>query len=78
VRDAGGTVALPRVSDTPPRLRFHASRQVRLRTGRFGISEPPATAPEVRPGELAAMIVRDWRSTPPDGASALAAATTTA
>ena len=58
VRDAGGTIALPRVSDTPPRLRFHAIEgSLRLRPGRFGISEPPATAPEVRPGELAALIV---------------------
>jgi len=58
VRDAGGTIALPRVNDTPPRLRFHAIEgSLRLRPGRFGISEPPATAPEVRPGELAAMIV---------------------
>jgi len=58
VRDAGGTIALPRVSDAPPRLRFHAIEgSLRLRPGRFGISEPPATAPEVRPGELAALIV---------------------
>ena len=34
VRDAGGTVALPRVSDAPPRLRFHAIEGgVRLRAG---------------------------------------------
>ena len=34
VRDEGGTVALPRVSDTPPRLRFHAQEaETRLRHG---------------------------------------------
>jgi 5-formyltetrahydrofolate cyclo-ligase len=58
VRDSGGTVALPRVSDTPPRLRFHTlPAGVRLRPGRFGLSEPPETAPEVSPRELAVMIV---------------------
>ena len=58
VRDQGGTVALPRVSDTPPRLRFHAQEaDTRLRTGRFGLTEPPETAPEIRAGALAAMIV---------------------
>ena len=58
VRDRGATVALPRVSDTPPRLRFHAQEaDTRLRPGRFGLTEPPETAPEIRPGALAAMIV---------------------
>lgn len=58
VRDQGGTVALPRVSDTPPRLRFHTlGPEMRLRTGRFGLSEPPEAAPEVGVGALAAMIV---------------------
>ena len=58
VRDQGGTVALPRVSDTPPRLRFHAQEaDTRLRTGRLGLTEPPETAPEIRAGALAAMIV---------------------
>ena len=58
VRDSGGTLALPRVSDTAPRLRFHAIEgAMRLRPGRFGLSEPPETAPEVRPGALAALIV---------------------
>jgi len=58
VRDQGGTVVLPRVSDTPPRLRFHAMGEgVRLRTGRFGLREPPETAAEIGAGALAAMIV---------------------
>lgn len=58
VRDQGGKVALPRVSDTPPRLRFHKMEaEMRLRTGRFGLKEPPENAPEIRPGEVAAMIV---------------------
>jgi 5-formyltetrahydrofolate cyclo-ligase len=58
VTDSGGVVALPRISDAPPRLRFHAMLAgVRARPGRFGLSEPPDTAPEVSPGALAAMIV---------------------
>lgn len=58
VRDQGGTVALPRVSDTPPRLRFHTlGPDTRLRAGRFGLSEPPETAPEIRVSALAALIV---------------------
>jgi 5-formyltetrahydrofolate cyclo-ligase len=58
VADAGGIVALPRVSDTPPRLRFHTiAAGTRLRQGRFGLSEPPETAPEIVPGALTAMIV---------------------
>jgi 5-formyltetrahydrofolate cyclo-ligase len=58
VRDEGGTVALPRVCDTPPRLRFHALRpETRLVKGRFGLTEPPETAPEIAPGTLAAMLV---------------------
>ena len=58
VRDQGGTVALPRVSDTPPRLRFHTlAAEMRLRTGRFGLSEPPETAPEIRVSTLAVRIV---------------------
>ncbi len=58
VRDQGGTVALPRVSDAPPRLRFHVVGSDReLRPGRFGLSEPAATAPEIAPRDLAVMIV---------------------
>jgi len=58
VTDSGGIVALPRVSDAAPRLRFHRMLPgTRLRTGRFGLSEPPETAPEIGAGELAVMIV---------------------
>lgn len=58
VRDGGGTVALPRVSDAAPRLRFHTmAPEIRLRTGRFGLLEPPETAPEIRPADVAVMIV---------------------
>jgi 5-formyltetrahydrofolate cyclo-ligase len=46
------------VSDTPPRLRFHViGPDVRLQAGRFGLSEPPATAPELRAGDMAVMLV---------------------
>jgi 5-formyltetrahydrofolate cyclo-ligase len=58
VRDQGGMVALPRVSDAAPRLRFHTmTPETRLRTGRFGLLEPPDTAPEIRPADVAVMIV---------------------
>jgi 5-formyltetrahydrofolate cyclo-ligase len=58
VEKSGGTVALPRVSDTPPRLRFHTvGLGAPLRTGRFGLSEPPEDAPEVGAGTLAVVIV---------------------
>jgi len=58
VADSGGIVALPRVSDAPPRLRFHTMAAcTRLRTGRFGLSEPPETAPEIAARDLAVMIV---------------------
>jgi 5-formyltetrahydrofolate cyclo-ligase len=30
---------------------------IRVRPGRFGLSEPPETAPEISPGALAVMIV---------------------
>jgi 5-formyltetrahydrofolate cyclo-ligase len=58
VEKSGGTVALPRVSDTPPRLRFHSvAAGAPLVTGRFGLSEPPEDAPEVAAGALAVVIV---------------------
>lgn len=58
VEKSGGTIALPRVSDTPPRLRFHTiATGAPLRTGRFGLSEPPEDAPEVGVGALAVVIV---------------------
>ena len=58
VETSGGTVALPRVSDAAPRLRFHTvATGAPLVTGRFGLSEPPAAAPEVGAGALAVVIV---------------------
>ena len=58
VGDSGGIVALPRVSDVPPRLRFHLmAAGTRVRPGRFGLSEPPDTAPEIAARDLAVMIV---------------------
>ncbi|HMF40808.1 MAG TPA: 5-formyltetrahydrofolate cyclo-ligase [Polyangia bacterium] len=58
VADGDGTIALPRVSDAPPRLRFHTiAPGTRLRAGRFGLSEPPDTAPEIAARDLAVMIV---------------------
>ncbi len=58
VEKSGGIVALPRVSKTPPRLRFHrVAAGAPLRAGSFGLSEPPEDAPEIQPGDLAAMIV---------------------
>ena len=50
VRDGGGTVALPRVSDAAPRLRFHRWRRDPPAHGAFGLLEPPETAPEIRAG----------------------------
>ena len=59
MRDAGGTVALPRVSDTRAAAALSRGRRraTGCATGRFGLTEPPETAPEIRAGELAAMIV---------------------
>lgn len=58
VTDSDGVVALPRVSDVPPRLRFHLmAAGARVRPGRFGLSEPPETAPEIAARDLAVMIV---------------------
>jgi 5-formyltetrahydrofolate cyclo-ligase len=58
VEKSGGSVALPRVSDTPPRLRFHTvATGAPLRIGRFGLSEPPEEAPEIGAGALAVVIV---------------------
>src|SRR4051812_49655860 len=45
VRDQGGAVALPRVSDAPPRLRFHTlTAETRLRLGGFRPPGPPQGA----------------------------------
>jgi 5-formyltetrahydrofolate cyclo-ligase len=53
----GATVALPRVAAEPPRLRFHRADAVPLVPGRFGLLEPPATAPEVPLDALDVVLV---------------------
>jgi len=57
VRRRGGRVALPRVTDTPPRLRLHVSDGAGLSPGRFGIPEPDPAAPEVALDDVAVMIL---------------------
>jgi len=56
VRRAGGRVALPRVTDGRPRLRFHVAAGASLRPGRFGILEPDSDCPEVASADFALMI----------------------
>jgi 5-formyltetrahydrofolate cyclo-ligase len=53
----GAAVALPRVAPETPRLRFHRADAGPLTSGRFGLSEPDASAPEIALGELDAVIV---------------------
>ena len=53
----GAAVALPRVSATAPRLRFHRIDGGPLTPGPFGLLEPPATAPEVAAEVLDVVIV---------------------
>ncbi len=60
VRDRGDVVALPRVTDGAPRLRFHraaASDAGDLRPGRFGLLEPDAAWPEVALEAIDVMVV---------------------
>ena len=53
----GATVALPRVATEAPRLRFHRADAGPLAPGRFGLREPPATAPEIPVDELDVVVV---------------------
>lgn len=67
----GARVALPRVAvqteygssgagagaGNSPRLRLHLATPRDLRPGRFGISEPDASCPEIQAGDVAVMIV---------------------
>ena len=58
VRRRGGRVAYPRVADGQrPRLRFHLAESADLKTGRFGIPEPPASNQEVALGQIDLLIV---------------------
>jgi 5-formyltetrahydrofolate cyclo-ligase len=68
-RTGGAKVALPRVQpddeesrlprggDRAPRMHFHLAGASDLRPGRFGIPEPDASCPMVRPEDVAVMIV---------------------
>jgi 5-formyltetrahydrofolate cyclo-ligase len=54
----GGLVALPRVSQEAPRLRFHrVVADVPLARGPFGLLEPDATLPELTLDEVDVMLV---------------------
>lgn len=62
----GARLAWPRVAtwdaaddgvQVKPRLRFHLTGVGDLRPGRFGISEPDPSCPEVTAGEIAVMLV---------------------
>jgi 5-formyltetrahydrofolate cyclo-ligase len=59
-RARGARVALPRISATSPRLRFHEvdpRDPAALAAGPFGLREPRATAPEVDVAEIDLMLV---------------------
>src|SRR5690242_14165897 len=52
-RAAGAVVALPRVAEGTPRLRFHrADAGASLRSGPWGLLEPDAAAPEIALGAI--------------------------
>lgn len=53
----GATVALPRVATEAPRLRFHRADAGPLTSGRFGLREPVAAAPEIALDEIDVVIV---------------------
>jgi 5-formyltetrahydrofolate cyclo-ligase len=58
VRTRGALVALPRVTDGVPRLRFHRVEAAdALLPGPFGLAEPAAAAPEVDPRDVDLMLV---------------------
>jgi 5-formyltetrahydrofolate cyclo-ligase len=59
-RARGARVALPRISATPPRLRFHdvdPGDATALASGPFGLREPPSTAPEIDVAHIDVMLV---------------------
>ena len=54
----GVTVALPRTHKTERRLTLHRVDDLHsLQRGRFGLLEPPATAPEIDPAEIELFVV---------------------
>jgi|SRR5450631_27393 len=53
----GATVALPRMATEAPRLRFHRADAGPLTSGRFGLREPAAAAPEIALDEIDVVIV---------------------
>ncbi len=57
IATGGGRVAYPRVNDPLAPLTFHVVDRAELVTGRFGLREPPASAPEVPVAALDLVVV---------------------